>query len=302
MSHNKLRITLTGFSIAWGMFMLIVLLGSGNGLLHGVSENFSSMSVNTVTLYPGQTSMAFEGLSKGREIHLEMNDLEYLSSRFPRELGSISPRVSTSVRASYGQEYVSTNILGYFPNYTEMMECNITHGRNLNDIDIKERRKVVVMGDETMKLLFGDENPHIGEYVNIYEIPFLIIGRYKTKEQQRNQSLIAPITTITGLYKPTGYFSNITMSLENLETADANEEFNKALQNAMAHHKQYDPEDGNAIWIRNVYEQFLQIMMVLNGLKYFIWIIGLATHRWCYRYFKHYVDYRQRANQRIRYS
>ena len=277
MSHNKLRIALTGFSIAWGMFMLIVLLGSGNGLLHGVSDNFSSMSVNTVTLYPGQTSKAFEGLAKGREIHLEMNDLEYLAARFPKELGSMSPRVSTSVRVSYGQEYVSTGVSGYFPNFTEMRECNIIHGRNINDIDIKERRKVIVMGNETMKLLFGDEEPHVGEYVNLYEVPFLIVGMYKTKEQQRNQELIAPITTVSALYKPSGYFSNITMKLENLETAAENEAFNTTLRTAMSRHKQYDPEDSNAIWIRNVYEQFLQIMMVLNGLKYFIWIIGLAT-------------------------
>lgn len=277
MSHNKLRIALTGFSIAWGMFMLIVLLGSGNGLLHGVTENFSSMSVNTVTLYPGQTSKAFEGLSKGREIHLELNDLEYLSQRFPKELGSMSPRVNTSVRVSYGLEYVSTGLSGYFPNFTEMRECEITHGRNINDIDIRERRKVLVMGDETMKQLFGDEEPHIGEYVNLYEIPFLIIGRYKTKQQQRNQDMIAPITTVSALYKPSGYFSNITMKLENLETAAENEAFNDALKVAMSHHKQYDPEDGTAIWVRNVYEQFLQIMMVLSGLKYFIWVIGLAT-------------------------
>ncbi len=277
MSRNKLRIALTGFSIAWGMFMLIVLLGSGNGLLHGVTDNFSSMSVNTVTLYPGQTTKAFEGLAKGREIHLELNDLEYLASRFPKELGTMSPRVTTSVRASYGQEYTSTRLSGYFPTFTEMRECNITHGRNINDIDIKERRKVVVMGDETMKLLFGDEESHVGEYVNLYEVPFLIIGRYKTKEQQRDQDLIAPITTVSALYKPSGYFSNITMKLENLDTAAANEAFNESLKIAMSRHKQYDPEDGNAIWIRNVYEQFLQIMMVLNGLKYFIWIIGLAT-------------------------
>ena len=139
------------------------------------------------------------------------------------------------------------------------------------------RNGVIVMGNETMKLLFGDEEPHVGEYVNLYEVPFLIVGMYKTKEQQRNQELIAPITTVSSLYKPSGYFSNITMKLENLETAAENEAFNTTLRTAMSRHKQYDPEDSNAIWIRNVYEQFLQIMMVLNGLKYFIWIIGLAT-------------------------
>ncbi len=277
MSHNKLRIALTGFSIAWGMFMLIVLLGSGNGLLHGVSDNFNSMSVNTMTLYPGQTSKAFEGWSKGRQIHLDMNDLEFLSSRFPKELGSMSPRVTTSVRASYGQEYESTSLVGFFPNFTEMQECIIMDGRNLNDIDIMERRKVVVMGDETMKRLFSDEESHVGEYVNLYEIPFLIIGRYRTKDKQRNQQLFAPITTVSALYKPDGYFSQITLKLENLNTAEENEAFDRALDIAMAHHKQYDPDDNNALWTWNRYEQFLQIMMVLNGLKYFIWIIGLAT-------------------------
>lgn len=277
MSHNKLRIALTGFSIAWGMFMLIVLLGSGNGLLHGVTDNFSSMSVNTMRLYPGHTSKAFEGWSKGREIHLDMGDLEFLASRFPKEIGIISPNVNVSVRASYGQEYESTSLEGHFPNFTEMQECTITHGRNINDIDIKERRKVLVMGDETMKRLFGDEESHVGEFVNLYEIPFLIIGRYKTKEKQRNQGMIAPLTTVCALYKPDGYFSQITLKLENLETAAENESFDKALDVAMARHKQYDPDDNRALWTWNMFEQFLQIMMVLNGLKYFIWIIGLAT-------------------------
>jgi len=277
MSRNKLRIALTGFSIAWGMFMLIVLLGSGNGLLHGVTDNFSSMAVNTMTLYPGQTSKAFDGLAKGREIHLELSDLDYLAKRFPKEIGHISPEVSTSVRASFGTEYVSTDLTGYYPLYTEMEETLITDGRNINDMDIKDRRKVVVMGDETMKQLFGDEESHVGQYVNLYDIPFLVIGRYKKKQQQQNQILIAPLTTVAALYKPSGYFSTITMTLKNLDTAEANDEFNKAMHNAMAHHKLYDPEDRSALYISNMYETFLQILMILSGLKYFIWAIGLAT-------------------------
>lgn len=278
MSRNRLRIALTGFSIAWGIFMLIVLLGSGNGLMNGVMENFGQQAQNRVRLWPGWTSNVYRGLPKGRDIRFDWTDIDYLRKTFPREISAVQPTVEVSSRASYGHEYSSGSLTGIFPEYWQTEDYLLSYGRSINEVDIRDRRKVCVLHDKTVERLFGDTACHVGQWINMYDVPFLVVGQYHSQhEARRDGNIYAPLSTVATIYKPDGYYSQLTLRVENLETAEENEAFNKAVKAALGRKYEFDADDSSAIWIWNSYEDYLQTMKIFNGLRLFIWIIGLAT-------------------------
>ncbi|MBO4754431.1 MAG: ABC transporter permease [Bacteroidales bacterium] len=276
MSRNKLRIALTGFSIAWGIFMLIVLLGAGNGLLHGMEDAFASQAINTVSINPGWTSQSFEGLRRYREMYLDSEDLQLLRNRFPNQIVDAQPSYEASVRASYGLLYTTTSLMGVYPEYIASNGYKVVHGRDLNEMDLRDNRKVCMITAKTSEELFADEEPHLGEWINLYDIPFQIVGIYKAKREGETD-ILSPITTVGTIYKPNGHFSSITFVVKNLETPEANEEFNNALKTALSASKRYDPKDRNAYWVWNTYEDYLQTMRILRYITLFIWLIGIAT-------------------------
>ena len=276
MSRNKLRIALTGFSIAWGIFMLIVLLGAGNGLLHGMEDAFASQAINTVSINPGWTSQSFEGLRRYREMYLDSEDLQLLRNRFPNQIVDAQPSYEASVRASYGLLYTTTSLMGVYPEYIASNGYKVVHGRGLNEMDLRDNRKVCMITAKTSEELFADEEPHLGEWINLYDIPFQIVGIYKAKREGETD-ILSPITTVGTIYKPNGHFSSITFVVKNLETPEANEEFNNALKTALSASKRYDPKDRNAYWVWNTYEDYLQTMRILRYITLFIWLIGIAT-------------------------
>ncbi len=276
MSRNKLRIALTGFSIAWGIFMLIVLLGAGNGLLHGMEDVFASQTINTVMVNPGWTSQSFEGLRRYREMYLDSEDLQFLRNRFPHQIVDAQPSYETSVRASKGLLYTTTTLMGVYPEYLGSNGFQVLEGRSINEMDLRDCRKVCMITTNTSKELFGDEEAHVGQWINLYDIPFRIVGMYKS-QQEGETDILSPITTIGAIYKPNGRFSSITFVVKNLETPEANEDFNKSLRMALAQSKRIDPQDRNAFWIWNSYESYLQAMRILRYITLFIWLIGIAT-------------------------
>lgn len=277
MSRNRLRIALTGFSIAWGIFMLIVLLGSGNGLLNGVTSNFGSMAMNKVSLYSGWTSKDYKGLPKYREIHLEESDIEFLREKFKDNVDKIYPVFYTSGKLSYGQEYVNTGVNGIVPGYLATIGYKILDGRDINEMDLRERRKVLLLTEKTSELLFGDKQHHLGQWVNLAGLSYQVVGYYKGESTRSSEDAYAPLYTIGSIYHPDGHYDHIQLIVSNLETSEANEEFNKAIREVMSRRKQYDPTDRRALWVWNDYEDYIQTQTIFEGLRVFIWIIGLAT-------------------------
>ena len=277
MSRNKLRIALTGFSIAWGIFLLIVLLGAGNGLLHGMMSNFASQSVNKVRLYPGRTQEARDGLPKGREIYFDLKDVEYLRGLFPHEIASVQPQVESYGQLTVGENHVSSSLTGVYPEAIAQNGISILMGRSLNEIDVRERRKVMLMHEKNAELLYDDASVALGEWVKVGEIKYLIVGIYKSKNANREDDSYIPITTAATIYKPDNHFSQVTLMVQHLETAEANEAFNDSLRSVLARRKHFGKKERGAIWIWNSYEDYLQTMTAMNGIQLLIWIIGIAT-------------------------
>ena len=153
--RNKLRTFLTGFAVAWGIFMLIVLLGAGNGLIHAFEESSSERALNSIKIYPGWTSKSYDGLKEGRKIQLDNKDLRITDTRFPDYVIKAGASIwQGTVTISFGSEYASVGLAGVFPNHIEIETIKLFKGRFINETDIKERRKVIVLHKKTAEILF----------------------------------------------------------------------------------------------------------------------------------------------------
>ena len=273
---NKLRTVLTGFSIAWGIFMLMILLGSGNGLKNGVMENFSSESKNVVSVWPGRTSIATEGLQKGRRIRFDNKDIHLLEHQFDNT-SMICPVISQWTTLSYKNDYNALSLQGVMPQYSILRNIPIhnNQGRFLNEIDIQGRRKVVVLEKSTAEILFKHENP-IGKYVNAGSIPLQVVGIYKNENPWDDVKAFVPFSTAQIIFNITNY-PELTFEVKGLNTLKENEDFNDLLRSRFARLHLFDPKDNRALWIWNRMEQYIETMGIFGGINMFIWIIGIGT-------------------------
>lgn len=277
MSRNKLRISLTGFSIAWGIFMLIVLLGSGNGLMHGMTSNFASMMDSKVTINPGWTSKSDGGMTTWRQVELDMTDVEYLSNRYPDIVRKVIPEVQASATLNVGQNHYSGTLRGAYPEYIDKGNYTILTGRCINESDIRERRKVLLLPEDVVKVLFPNGEDCVGQWLSASGVMFQIVGTYKRKIVGRYSPILVPFTTCVAIYKPDMKLSRIEMWTQNLKTEEENKAFDQALRDIFARRKQFSNTDEQAVWINNSYEEYLQVQKIFYGLQLFIWIIGIAT-------------------------
>ncbi len=278
---NKLRTFLTGFSIAWGIFMLIILLGSGNGLKNGMLENFRFMSTNSLTIFPGRTNVAYKGMAKSRRIILKEDDAEVLRGSLQANASKVIPMIRTGNKnIANKSEFTNNNIGGVTPDYLGFINSFIiaSKGRNINETDLQEERKVIVIHEKTAKILFRDNDNPVGEYVNLDNIPFKIAGIYSEfSGGEQNPRAFIPITTARSIFQPSGEINDISMELVGLDTKEQNELFEEQIRNRLAQKHQFDPSDKNALWIWNRLSDYMQMQGIFNGISFFVWIIGIGT-------------------------
>ena len=151
--RNKLRTTLTGFAVAWGIFMIIVLLGAGNGLINANVKQSSNWLTNSMEAYGGRTSKAYKGLSEGRYISLNTHDLSATESEFKNHIDDVGAVYYQSATVTNGEQYMNLQIMGVYPIHSSIVKRSLICGRNINDIDLKEKRKVLVLTDKQAKEL-----------------------------------------------------------------------------------------------------------------------------------------------------
>ena len=181
--RNKLRTFLAGFAVAWGIFMLIVLLGAGNGLIHAFEQSASERAMNSIKIFPGWTSKSYDGLKEGRRIRLDNKDLNTTNKNFPDHVIKAGATVyQGGVNLSFGPEYVNLNLSGVYPNHTEVEVVKLFKGRFINEIDIKERRKEIVLHKKTAEILFDKKHtdPN-GQIVNAGKVVNQVVGQNNDK-------------------------------------------------------------------------------------------------------------------------
>jgi len=272
--RNKLRTFLTGFSIAWGIFMLMILLGAGNGLKNGVTSNFKSQSTNKITVSAGWISKPVAGKQLWQRVLFDATDSDLLSSL--TEVDEIMPSYNIWGKISFKKRNLDASIRAVVPQYQTFEYIEMIDGRFINDIDMKEQRKVAVIADKDALVLFDKEDP-IGKQINYGGIAFTVVGIHKTRGANWTNNLYVPFSTLNVIYNPSGKLSRFTFTVNNLETVEANDAFNKGLRQRMSRKHGFDPEDKNAIYIWNMLEQYLETMQIFNAITIFVWIIGIGT-------------------------
>ncbi len=274
--RNKLRTALTGFSVAWGIFMLIVLLGAGNGLIHAFEGQSEGMMMNSMKIFPGFTSKPYKGFKEGRSISLDESDRLLTERAFPNHVIATGATVSKSdAYLAYGKETVSIGIDGVFPNYPELEAVKVKEGRFINQRDMQERRKVIVLHEKTAKILFPSTQP-LGKYLNSNGVAYQVVGIY-TDQNSFSPTALIPFTTLQVVYNKGDSIDNLIFSTKGLTDEATNEAFEQDYRKTIGGNKHFAPDDDGAIWIWNRFTQYLQQQSAASVLHIAIWVIGIFT-------------------------
>lgn len=280
---NKLRTFLTAFGVFWGIFMLVIMLGSGNGLQNGVTQNFGDMATNSIFVWAQQTSIPYKGFPRGRSFNFENRDAEALHASIP-EIKYLAPRtnvggyngISTVMRGLKSGEFA---MFGDYPVYNLIDPVNITSGRFINDLDVKEKRKVVVIGQRVREILFeAKENP-MNQYIKVNGMYFQVVGicsSKRTGEQasQENQRIFMPFSTLQRTFNYGNAVGFFAITAKDEIPVTAMEDKVVALlkkQHAVA------PSDENAIGHFNLKQEFDKMTGLFFGIRLLVWIVGTGT-------------------------
>jgi len=273
---NKLRTLLTGFSVAWGIFILIILLGSGYGLENGVRKEFEQDATNTLWFSSGMTSMAYKGYKPGRSIQFtnsdfeetkKIEDVEFISGRFT---------IWENNTISYKNEYGGYDIFCTHPGYGVIANIELVKGRFLNDIDISEKRKTVAIGVKVEEALFKGEES-VGKYIRIAGISFQVVGVFDDPSGERSVTRVyIPISTAQMVFNRANRLGNISMTVGDA-TVERSQEMSDQIKNELAQRHHFDPSDQRAVSVWNNLENYKRFMKLFANIRLFIWVIGIGT-------------------------
>jgi len=271
---NKMRTFLTGFSVAWGIFMLMILLGAGNGLSNGVSQNFMRDAVNAMWLWSGNTSIPYQGMQENRQIRFTNADYDILKDLEGIENASGRYYINGNI-FSYGNEYGEYTAVTCHPDLKEVESIEIVEGRFVNQVDINKTRKTVVLGKDIYDALFKDKDA-IGEYVRVNNIPFKVVGICKEGGGTRHRNAYIPVTTGQKVFNGSNRLHNFALTI-NAETLEESQAIEKRVRETLARKHKFDASDESAMGSYNKLEDVIQTMKIFQAIDIFIWIIGIGT-------------------------
>ena len=253
--RNKLRTGLTGFAVAWGIFMLIVLLGAGNGIINANQQNTDHFMTNSMVVFGGETTKEYQGLKEGREITLNDKDSAITGALFSRHVDEIGGQVTQqAVTISLKENYLTTSLSGVFPNEMQINKIEMMYGRFVNQIDNQQSRKVLVISDEQARQLTSqDIQQLIGQHVNVGSFSFSVVGIYKKDDTGRNDVAYSAFNTLRTIYNKGDKTDELHFTFHGLKTEKDNEDFEKA------------------------YRASLNLNTAIDIIRTALWIVGIFT-------------------------
>jgi putative ABC transport system permease protein len=276
-SKNRLRTFLTAFSVAWGIFMLIILLGSGKGLQNGVQQEFKGDALNSIWIGGGQTSEPHNGLKPGRDIVLTMDDfkeikampgIEWLSSRFSRRGRGSEDLIYKKERGSFG-------IIACLPDEQFLENVTLHEGRFINQVDVDEYRKVCAISTTVKKALFKDENP-IGKFLNAGGIPYKVVGLFTDEAERDMNRIYIPLSTAQRAYNNANK-TNVIWLVPRDKSLQSSNRMLSEIKAMLALRHNFNANDEKALDAFNNTLEFKRFMDVMDGIRMFVWIIGIFT-------------------------
>lgn len=277
--RNKLRTSLTGFAVAWGIFMLIFLLGAGNGLINAQLQQSTRFLANSMRVFPGETSKAYKGLKEGRSITLNDKDILISNQTYGQYVDDVGGRLEQyNVNINYGDNYVaSQSLVGVAPTHPKIDKTELIAGRFINEIDMKEQRKNVVLSRSQAKELSKDYRSLVGKNVKISNLNFQVVGIYKDDESRNNTEAFIAYSTIKTIYAKGDDAGSLEFTIKNLKTKEDNEQFEKNYRASINNNHQAAPDDERTIWLWNRYMDNIQMNQGIAIMQTALWIVGLFT-------------------------
>ena len=277
--RNKLRTSLTGFAVAWGIFMLIFLLGAGNGLINAQLQQSTRFLANSMRVFPGETSKAYKGLKEGRSITLNDRDILISNQTYGQYVDDVGGRLEQyNVNINYGDNYVaSQSLVGVAPTHPKIDKTEMIAGRFINEIDMKEQRKNVVLSRSQAKELCKDYRSLVGKNVKISNLNFQVVGIYKDDESRNNTDAFIAYSTIKTIYAKGDDAGSLEFTIKNLKTKEDNEQFEKNYRASINNNHQAAPDDDRTIWLWNRYMDNIQMNQGIAIMQTALWIVGLFT-------------------------
>lgn len=277
--RNKLRTSLTGFAVAWGIFMLIFLLGAGNGLINAQLQQSTRFLANSMRVFPGETSKAYKGLKEGRSITLNDKDILISNKTYGQYVDDVGGRLEQyNVNINYGDNYVaSQSLVGVAPTHPKIDKTELIAGRFINEIDMKEQRKNVVLSRSQAKELSKDYRSLVGKNVKISNLNFQVVGIYKDDESRNNTEAFIAYSTIKTIYAKGDDAGSLEFTIKNLKTKEDNKQFEKNYRASINNNHQAAPDDERTIWLWNRYMDNIQMNQGIAIMQTALWIVGLFT-------------------------
>lgn len=277
--RNKLRTSLTGFAVAWGIFMLIFLLGAGNGLINAQLQQSTRFLANSMRVFPGETSKAYKGLKEGRSITLNDRDILISNQTYSQYVDDVGGRLEQyNVNINYGDNYVaSQSLVGVAPTHPKIDKTELIAGRFINEIDMKDQRKNVVLSRSQAKELSKDYRSLVGKNVKISNLNFQVVGIYKDDESRNNTDAFIAYSTIKTIYAKGDDAGSLEFTIKNLKTQEDNEQFEKNYRASINNNHQAAPDDDRTIWLWNRYMDNIQMNQGIAIMQTALWIVGLFT-------------------------
>lgn len=280
---NKLRTFLTGLSVASGIFILVVLLGIGEGMRNGIAQEFERDAANIMYVYTGVTSKEYKGLNPGRRIQMKNEDFNYTAVKYQDDLEYRSSiyRIWNGI-VNFGKESGSYRVEGVYPDYQFLENSGMVEGRFVNFKDHQNFEKVVVVGNKVRNDLFKDKKDPIGEYVQISGVNFKVIGVFTDPGGEREESRVfMPLSTAQRVFGGGNNIANMAFTLEPAENFEAalavSTRFSEAIENQLKETHTIAPDDESAISINNSLENAKRFFDLMDMIKFFFWGVGICT-------------------------
>lgn len=273
---NKLRTFLTGFSVAWGIFMLIILVGMAKGVMTSFQDGGMAQSSNNIQIWNGFASMPYQGLKEGRFIDLKDKNLAAIEHENGSHVSEVTAQLSpnSSVTLSTPRDSKSKSYVGVFPSEINSQHLVMSEGRFINENDMNKMRKVVVLDRNTVQTLFGDTTNIVGRNVSINGLNFTVIGWYY--HQWRN-SIYIPFSTARAINGYTDKLDQIRVGIKNVKTEEDGENVEKAIRTTLSKQNKFDPDDQGAVYTWNQFTSYLTNLKAMSILNITMWVIGLLT-------------------------
>ena len=275
--QNKLRTFLTAFSVAWGIFMLILLLGAGSGLLNGVTHNFQNDATNSIWIRTGKTSLPYQGMQPGRSIELTNEDYETIRQTVPGvERITAQFYVSGEKTVRRGDKYGSFNVRACHPDHMYLEKTAMVSGRYLNTLDMAEKRKVVAIGTDVATTLFANNEP-LGKWIDVGGTPYKVVGTFKDEGREGEaKTIYIPISTAQTAYSGGDEVNTIALTTGDA-TLEETQAMHTQIKNLLFDKYTIAPDDPSALRINNFYEAYQRVMSLFAGINIFIWAVGIGT-------------------------